>query len=150
MRVWCWRELVLLPAHQRACGVGSCTSGVELCGALKNIVALAAGFSDGLGYGGNTKVRCLRSPLCACLCEAGLLLMVVLGRQAALIRIGLMEMVRFCKRFYSGVEDKTFFESCGVADLITTCYGGRNRKCAEAFVKTGKVRAALRECGRKR
>lgn len=48
-------------------------------------------------------------------------------------------MIKFAQIFYKSTELSTFYESCGVADLVTTCYGGRNRKVSEAFVKTGKV-----------
>lgn len=47
--------------------------------------------------------------------------------------------LQFVELFYHGSNIRTFFESCGVADLIATCSAGRNRKICEAFVKTGKV-----------
>ncbi|RYG69174.1 hypothetical protein EON64_03345, partial [archaeon] len=83
---------------------------VELLGALKNVVALAAGFCDGLGVGSSSK--------------------------AAVLRRGLLEMQTFCQRFGdASFRPATLMASCGVADLIATCYGGRNRRCAAEFAK---------------
>ena len=77
--------------------------GVELGGALKNIIALGAGISDGLGYGDNTK--------------------------AALMTRGIAEMKRLGVRL--GANPETFSGLAGVGDLIVTCTSmhSRNRRC---------------------
>ena len=54
--------------------------------------------------------------------------------KAAIVRMGLKEMEAFIKHFYPKTASHVFSESCGVADLITTCFAGRNRKCAEALI----------------
>jgi glycerol-3-phosphate dehydrogenase (NAD(P)+) len=79
--------------------------GVELAGALKNIVGIAAGISDGLGLGDNAK--------------------------AALLTRGVVEMARFGVAL--GADHATFFGLAGVGDLITTCISrhGRNRRVGE-------------------
>jgi len=49
-------------------------------------------------------------------------------------------MQKFGLMFFPDCKKSTFTEeSCGIADVITSCAGGRNRLCAEQFVKTGKV-----------
>jgi glycerol-3-phosphate dehydrogenase (NAD+) len=45
------------------------------------------------------------------------------------MRIGLKEMIGFSKLLFPTVSDATFFESCGVADLITTCCKLLNHYC---------------------
>jgi glycerol-3-phosphate dehydrogenase (NAD(P)+) len=78
-------------------------TGVELGGALKNIIALGAGISDGMGFGDNTK--------------------------AALMTRGIAEMARLGVRM--GAQRETFFGLSGVGDLIVTCTSmhSRNRRC---------------------
>lgn len=65
------------------CNVIADQRGLQICGALKNVVALGAGMCDGLDYGNNTK--------------------------AAVIRRGLIEMRKFGKTFFGGVRTETFF-----------------------------------------
>jgi glycerol-3-phosphate dehydrogenase (NAD(P)+) len=79
--------------------------GVELAGALKNILGIAAGICDGLGFGDNAK--------------------------AALLTRGLVEITRFA--VHLGAQPATFRGLAGVGDLITTCYSpyGRNRAVGE-------------------
>ncbi len=83
--------------------------GVELAAALKNVIAIAAGISDGLGYGDNAK--------------------------SSLMTRGLVEMTRFGLRF--GAEAATFTGLAGMGDLITTCVShyGRNRRVGERLGK---------------
>src|SRR5207244_3154961 len=83
--------------------------GVELAGALKNIIGIAAGISDGLGFGDNTK--------------------------AGLLTRGLAEMTRF--GVAAGAEAATFAGLAGMGDLITTCMSrhGRNRHVGECLAR---------------
>ncbi|MGQ9478122.1 MAG: NAD(P)H-dependent glycerol-3-phosphate dehydrogenase [Candidatus Bipolaricaulia bacterium] len=73
--------------------------GVEYGGTVKNIIALAAGISDGLGYGDNAK--------------------------GALIARGLVEMVRLAVRL--GAKKETLFGLSGLGDLVTTCTSQHSR-----------------------
>ncbi len=87
--------------------------GVELCGASKNVIAVAAGMSDGLGYGDNTK--------------------------ATLMTRGLAEMARLGRRL--GANPLTYMGLAGVGDLIATCTSrhSRNRGLGEHVARGGSV-----------
>ncbi|XP_030369252.1 uncharacterized protein LOC115620243 [Scaptodrosophila lebanonensis] len=91
--------------------------GVELCGTLKDIIALGAGLIDGLRLGDNARV--------------------------AALHLGLKEMMRFIKTFYPGTKLSTFFESCGIAHSIASCYCNKNVRFAKNFVMSGKTMQEL-------
>src|SRR5580692_9058444 len=81
--------------------------GVELAGAIKNVIAIAAGICDGLGFGDNAK--------------------------SALVTRGLVEMTRFGTAL--GADAETFSGLAGIGDLMTTCFSrySRNRHVGECL-----------------
>lgn len=91
--------------------------GVELAGATKNVIAIAAGIIDGLAAGSNAK--------------------------SALLSRGLAEIARLGVAM--GASPETFFGVAGVGDLATTCFSpeGRNRSCGEALGKGVGLQAYL-------
>lgn len=93
--------------------------GVELGGALKNVIALCAGISDGLGYGDNTK--------------------------AALITRGMAEIQRLGVAM--GAQHETFSGLTGIGDLVVTCTSrhSRNRRAGVLLGKGCSLEAALDE-----
>ena len=93
--------------------------GIELGGALKNVIALAAGTADGLGYGDNTK--------------------------AALITRGIAEIARLGIKM--GGKPETFYGLTGIGDLIVTCASvhSRNRKAGYLMGKGYTMQEAMDE-----
>ena len=89
--------------------------GVELGGALKNPIAIAAGVCDGLALGSNAK--------------------------AALITRGVVEMSRLGVAL--GAREETFWGLSGLGDLVTTCFSGRNRWLGEQLGKGRSLSQAL-------
>jgi glycerol-3-phosphate dehydrogenase (NAD(P)+) len=92
--------------------------GVELAGATKNVVAIAAGVLDGLQAGYNAK--------------------------SALLARGLAEIARLGSAM--GASPSTFFGIAGVGDLATSCFSplGRNRSCGEALGRGERLAAYLK------
>lgn len=95
--------------------------GVELCAAAKNVIALAAGGVDGLGFGDNAK--------------------------AALITRGLAEMSRLAAA--CGARPETFAGLAGMGDLIVTCWSqlSRNRRAGELIAQGATPEQAIAEIG---
>ncbi len=95
--------------------------GVELSGALKNIVALAAGISQGLGYGDNTI--------------------------AAMITRGIAEIARLGT--VMGCHTETFYGLAGLGDLVVTCYShhSRNHKAGKLIGEGCSLEEAIRQVG---
>lgn len=91
--------------------------GLELCGALKNVMALAAGIADGLGYGDNAK--------------------------AAILSRGIVEMLRYGAGL--GADPRTFYGLAGVGDLAVTAFSrhGRNRAFGERIGRGETLQQAL-------
>ncbi len=95
--------------------------GLELGGALKNILALAAGICDGMGFGDNTK--------------------------AALMTRGIVEMARLGEAL--GGSSETFSGLSGIGDIIVTCMSrhSRNRHVGEELGKGRKLQDIQNEMG---
>ena len=95
--------------------------GIELCAAAKNVIALAAGMSDGLGFGDNTK--------------------------ASLMTRGLAEMTRLGVAHGARVE--TFLGLAGIGDLVATCTSrhSRNRRAGELLAHGMNPEEIERELG---
>ena len=95
--------------------------GVEIGGAVKNIIALAAGVIDGIGYGDNTK--------------------------AALMTRGMKEISRIGVAL--GGKEDTFYGLTGMGDLIVTCTSmhSRNRRAGILIGKGETLDSALKEVG---
>jgi glycerol-3-phosphate dehydrogenase (NAD(P)+) len=96
-------------------------TGVEVGGAIKNVMAIGAGISDGLGFGANTRI--------------------------ALIARGLVEMTRLGVAL--GAKKETFMGLAGLGDLVLTCTDNqsRNRRFGLALASGERVDAAQRTIG---
>ena len=96
-------------------------AGVELAGSLKNVVAIAAGIADGLGFGDNAK--------------------------AGIITRGLAEVTRL--GVAAGAQPATFAGLAGAGDIMATCYSplSRNRRTGEAIGRGASVQDAAAAAG---